>query len=63
MMQAAQVKQVAKSELSSKVYASALSPKAGQVKAQEANVRESNVIDLQKQANFKRMFEAYSDCV
>jgi hypothetical protein len=57
-MQVAHVKQVAKPELTSKVYDSALSQKADQTKAQE-----SNVVDLQKQANFKRMFEAYSDCV
>jgi hypothetical protein len=58
MMQVANVKQVAKPELISKVYETALSQKADKVKVQE-----SNVVDLQKQANFKRMFEAYSDCV
>jgi hypothetical protein len=58
MMQEAQVKQVAKPELTSKIYDAALSPKADNLTAQE-----SNVVDLQKQANFKRMFEAYSDCV
>ena len=57
-MQAAHVKQVAKPEQISNVYETALSQKADQTKAQD-----SNVIDLQKQANFKRMFEAYSDCV
>jgi hypothetical protein len=57
-MQAAHVKQVAKPELMSKTYDPALSQKADQTKAQD-----SNVVDSQKQANFKRMFEAYSDCV
>ena len=57
-MQAAHVKQVAKPELISKAFEPALSQKADQTKTQD-----SNVVDLQKQANFKRMFEAYSDCV
>jgi hypothetical protein len=57
-MQAAHVKQVVNPELISKAYEPALSQKTDQTKAQD-----SNVVDLQKQANFKRMFEAYSDCV
>lgn len=57
-MQVANVKQVAKPEVISQVYETALGQKANKVKVQE-----SNVVDLQKQASFKRMFEAYSDCV
>jgi hypothetical protein len=57
-MQAAHVKQVAKPELVGKTFEPAIGQKAEQTKTQE-----SNVVDLQKQANFKRMFEAYSDCV
>lgn len=57
-MQVAQVKTATKSNLPGKAHLSEVSQKADKAKAQE-----SNVIDLQKQANHKRMFEAYNDCV
>jgi hypothetical protein len=57
-MQAAHVKQVAKLEPISKAYDPTLSQKADKTKPQE-----SNLADLQKLANFKRMFEACNDCV
>ena len=55
-MPAANVKQVAKPELINKVYQSDLSQKADKT-------TESNVVDLQKQPNCSRMFEAFNDCV
>jgi hypothetical protein len=58
MMQAANVKPVAKPELVNEVYNQSISQKTD-----NANVQPSNVVDLQKQANFKRLFEAYNDCV
>jgi hypothetical protein len=57
-MQAAHVKQVAKPEPISKAYDPTLSQKADKTKPQESNLE-----DLQKLANFKRMFEACNDCV
>jgi hypothetical protein len=58
MMQATNVKQVAKPELINEVYNPALSKKAD-----KANALKSNVVDLQKQKSCDRMSEAYSDCV
>ena len=55
-MQVANVKQVAKPELIGKVYQPALSKKTDKT-------TESNVVDLQKQPNCSRMFEAFNDCV
>lgn len=56
-MQATHVKKVAKPELINKVYEPALGQKADKTKVQESSV------DSQKQANYRRMFEACSDCV
>ena len=56
IMQVANVKQVAKPELIGQVYEPALSQKADKAK-------ESIVVDSQKQPNYKRMFEAFNDCV
>jgi hypothetical protein len=58
MMQAANVKPVTKPELVNKVYSPTLSQRTD-----EADVKESNVVDLQKHKNFNRYLEAYSDCV
>jgi hypothetical protein len=58
MMQATNVKQVTKPELTSEVYNPALSEKAD-----KANLQKSNIVDLQKQKSCNRMLEAYSDCV
>jgi hypothetical protein len=58
MMQAANVKQVVKPELVSKVRNSTLNQRTDEV-----DVKESNVVDLQKHKNFNRYLEAYSDCV
>lgn len=57
-MQVAQVKPVTKSAPPVKARLSEITQKTDKVKAQE-----SNVVDLQKQAIHKRMFEAYNDCV
>jgi len=57
-MQAANVKPVAKPELVNEVYSQSISQKTD-----NPNVQPSNVVDLQKQANCKRLFEAYNDCV
>ena len=52
-----QVAQVTKPELINEVYNPAISQKSDKTNAQESKV------DSQKQNNYKRMFEAYSDCV
>ncbi len=57
-MQAANVKQVVKPELTNETFSTAINQKTDKTDAQK-----SNVVDLQKQNNYKRMFEAYSDCV
>jgi hypothetical protein len=57
-MQAANVKQVVKPELTNEAFSTAINQKTDKTDAQK-----SNVVDLQKQNNYKRMFEAYSDCV
>jgi hypothetical protein len=58
MMQATNVKPVAKPEIANEVYQPVPSKKAG-----KANTLKSNVVDLQKQKSCNRMLEAYSDCV
>ena len=55
-MPAANVKQVVKPELIGKIYEPTLSQKT-------SKATESNVVDLQKQPNCSRMFEAFNDCV
>jgi hypothetical protein len=57
MMQATQAKQAIKPDLIGKGYEPTLSQKTDTTKVQESSV------DSQKQANYRRMFEAYSDCV
>jgi len=56
-MQATQAKQAIKPDLIGKGYEPTLSQKTDTTKVQESSV------DSQKQANYRRMFEAYSDCV
>jgi len=52
------VKQIVKPELVSEVYNSTQNQKSD-----KADVKQSNVVDLQKHKNFNLTLEAYSDCV
>lgn len=58
MMQATNVKKVAKPELIDDIYEPALSQKSDKVKVQEASI-----LSLKKQKDFNRTIEAFSDCV
>ena len=55
-MLATNVKQVVNPEIISKIYEPTLSQKTN-------NTTETNVVNLQKQPNCSRMFEAFNDCV
>lgn len=55
-MQATNVKQVTKPEQINKVYVPAVGQKTDKVKTSESS-------SDSQQANYARMFEAYSDCV
>jgi hypothetical protein len=58
MMQATNVKKVASLELTDEIYEPTLNQKSDKVKVQEANI-----LNLNKQKNFNRTIEAFSDCV